>query len=530
VFNVILDFIQVRMTEQEFTDMVVRLLERGERAGLSGPITPASFLDAMRTWGRLGEVQEHLQQRFPDRFSLEPPPPIPFQNREDEIREILSSFAPAYYLLDAPAGYGKSVLLEQLAERFGEARWLVAHTRLKETDDLSCLVTALSSQLGANCSSEETDAYLCGASLAGAVRAKLDVKTHNGLILLLDLDKKPALAVLEDLLGQFIPAMQERLRQMEFFSTRHNRFRVIVAGRYLAREIGAIPGCVPLNVLRLTPFDYEVVREAVQAFLPDDRDVAVTGISAHLMHFTGGHPGCLARCLRKYAEVGLTPDAFLQRCAQEVGETIVKPVAQDVRDNVPRGLLRVLDRLCVFRYLDYPLLDSLTEGETPIIKGYASGVKLADTLTGTYLLDWEQRLLRDDITRRLLAIRLREEGRSLPKRCRQAQEICMAQLQRPGTEMYEFWVIEYLYQVLQEKAGAIGDPGKRAALRERFFEEETPKAMQGLTDDRQRKIVQQHLLRALKDDWEFRFTVNYFLREDGYSNLPYQQLEKLLRA
>jgi hypothetical protein len=68
-FDEILTFVQQRMTSREFDEMIVRLLDRGQRAGLSKPITPAGFLDAMRTWGRLAKVVRYLRQRFPERFS-----------------------------------------------------------------------------------------------------------------------------------------------------------------------------------------------------------------------------------------------------------------------------------------------------------------------------------------------------------------------------------------------------------------------------------------------------------------------------
>ena len=498
--------------------LVVNLREQREKV-----TTLEAEIESLGKAASQESVEEQLQ-----------PPPIPFQNREDEVRDILSSFAPPYILLDAPAGYGKSVLLERLVEHFTEQEqeWKVAHVCLEEDDSLHQLVAMLAQRLGLKYSPKGADAYRWGADLAGALeRNELEAITRNGLVFLIDLEKKPALDVLKDLLDQFIPAVQKSLRVLEFFSSRRNRFRVVLAGRCLTGRTEATSRAIPLSVRRLTPFDYSVVRETVRALFAKYADAAVTQIAAHLMYLTGGHPGCIACGLRKYKGQGGTPDDFLKFCSEEVWSEIVRPAVQDVRDSVPQNLRRVLDRLSVFRYLDYPLLDCLTGGKKPIVAGFGSGYDLADRLTGTYLLSWQGRLLRDDITRRLLVARLRKEETSFPEWCRQAQAMCADHLQRPDTQSPEVWAIEYLYQVLQEQASVIRDPEQRAALRDRLFTDdvhgnEIRKALRWLVDGRQRKTEQQALNQALEADWEFRFTINYFLREEEYSDAPFKELQE----
>jgi len=449
---------------------------------------------------------------------------IPFQNREDEIRAIQSSFAPPYFLLDAPAGYGKSVLLEQLAKRFKEDNWLVAHVRLDEQSSVQGLVAELAQTLEMKCPPTSPDLVHCAAQLA---RILLDDKgnkmTQEGLVFLIDLDQEPALSMFEQLLRDFIPTAQESLRVHEFFQAKHNRLRVILAGRYLAGRVRSASGGIPLTVLRLAPFNYTVIRDTIQILFPNYATKSIVQIAAHAMYLTGGHPGCIAHCLASYQSSGLPPDVFLRVWSDKVWQEHVRPTVYNIRDNTPESLQKALDRVSVFRYLDYPLLDILTAGEAPLIEGYESGSDLADRLTGAYLSSWQRRLLRDDITRRLLVIRSSKEEEDFSSWCRQAQEMCAAHLRRPRTQLPEVWAIEYLYQVLQEYAGAVREPRQRQVARDRF-NKEVPQALTWLLDGRDPREQHQALNEALEEDWEFRFTVNYFLREDRYSDRPYQQL------
>lgn len=444
---------------------------------------------------------------------------IPFQNREDEIKDILSSFAPPYFLLDAPAGYGKSVLLKRLAERFEENGWMTAHVRLDERGNAHQLVDSLAHQLGVECATAGLDMTGCGRQLAAVLRQdKLDEMTHEGLVLLIDLDGKPTLDTLEDFVTQFIPAVQKNLLLLEFFLTHHNRFRVIIAGRHVASKVTSSD--IPLRILQLTPFNYTVVLEAMRALLPGYARDSITQIAAHLMYLTGGHPGCVAHCLQSYQTLGETPDEFLAGHAEEMWMDIVSPVAQHVRDSIDPRLWYAFDRLSVFRYLDYALLDALAGSG---IEELGNSIELADELTNTFLLSWRGRWLRDDITRRLLAIRLREEEEHFPEWCHQAQQICADHVQNSTTQSPEMWTIEFLYQVLQEHAQAIHTPEQRNALRD-HFSNQVSQALAWLLDGRQKETELRALKENLEHDWEFRFTMNYFLRADNYSDEPTDNL------
>jgi hypothetical protein len=322
------------------------------------------------------------------------------------------------------------------------------------------------------------------------------------------------------------------VRELEFFADRHNRFRVILAGRYLAgrREIENSP--LRINVRQLSPFDYNVIWNSTRGYLADHAIENINHIAAHLLYLTGGHPGCIAQILKKYRQESLPLKHFVKRFDKDVWDDIVHVVVKDIHLGIPktpRELGAILDRLSIFRYLDpFILRRMIEEGEIQHSDEYV----LADELTSTYLLNRKGRLLRDDITRRLLAIRLwREEAKKFAAHCQQARNMCAEHLDVPDLYEPELWIIEFLFQSLQQYASTIQDPKQRQRIRQEFLEQDVPEILQRFVEARKlspRNIPweQDALGQKLAQDWEFRFTVNYYLRQDQYDEEPYNELRQ----
>lgn len=548
-FDLILNFIKQKMIPPEFKEMVARLRKEGDSLP-SDEGDYVAYLAAMRTWGRLNEIEQYLREKFSYRFEpnslsdesnsprlIPALPRIPFANREDEIRLILSSFAPAYYLLDAPAGYGKTELLKELEQRFKELGWDCAYVSVDERSTLADLVTALAENLEVSPLLDQSLPLRLrlGSALHRQWRdIAREGTTKEGLTLLIDIEKRPSLSVVKKLLQELIPAIHENLHILEFFSGRgrHNHFRVILAGRYLAAspEIKAIT--LPLTDLRLSPFDHDVIRDSAREYLIGQNEQSINQLSAHLFYLTAGHPGCMAQILKMYEEIGLAPDPFLENFGEAIWRDIVRKFVEEVRDGIltnSRELHKVFNQLSVFRYVDYVVLKQILDNDVSVAK---DEFDLADKLTATYLFDWKGRFLRDDITRRLLAIGLRHERpQEFSELCRQAQEICAKRLRQSNVQRPEMWMIEYLFQSLQQHANVILDPAQRLFIRDTFLNEDVSKALRMLVDDRNippenRREEQNALTQAMEEDWEFRFTVNYYLRKDQYTNEPFSQLQQ----
>lgn len=505
--------------------------QRNQYGGAHVPLDILNQLDNNKKC--LEEVQQELEEMHRAPGST-PPPPIPFINREDEIKLILSYHAPAYFLLDAPTGYGKTKLMQELKCRFEERGWAYIYVSV-EGDSLDDLEDDLARGFDPTCIGvpPRNPRLPMGAWLGGMLRRFCEdiviAKRKEGLVLLIDLDKSPSLPVAEELLQKIIPQIQECLRPLDFFARGHNRFRVVLAGRHLPSRVRNTP--LKLSILQLSPFDYEVIRASSREYLPNHAEESLDQISAHLLHMTGGHPGCMARVLETYKRLGQAPDRFLEFCDETVRE-LVKQTVDKVHSDTPNyseRLCKTLDRLSIHRHLDYAILRCMIEkGEIPKAEDEHC---LADELTATYLFTRKGRLLRDDITRRLLALRLRHENpQNFAAYCLQARDMCAERLREPGIQMPEKWTIEYLFQSLQQHANDTQRYERRTEAREAFLEEDVPLALRMFVDvgNMPKDVTEEQnaLLQELEEDWEFRFVVNYYLREDQYNDSPYDELLK----
>jgi hypothetical protein len=454
--------------------------------------------------------------------------PVPFTNREDEMKNILLSTAPAYHLLYAPAGCGKTELLRELGRRFKERGWYCAYVALTENSSDKDLASDLAKQLDIQFSPQD-DIHRPSRQIGRRLQQKWQSgDKKEGLVLLVDFEKVPSIPILHKLIESFIPDIQGSLRVLVDFASKHNRFRVIIAGRNLGTHLEAEHHRLPLNLLRLSPFSYDVIRNSAIEYLPGHDQTAIDQLSAHLFFITGGHPGCMARTLEMYKEIGIPPDDFLEDYGNTIWRGIVRDCVESILGEIPdsHGYLREsLERVSVFRFLDYGILKELNEA---LIPETLDEYQLADALTTRYLLDWKGRFLRDEIAWRLLTIKLRNESpNEFPKRCVQAMGICADRLRQPNVGSPEIWTIEYLYQLLQCHAVSMREPEQRKKMRG-DFPEQVHKAL-GIFYDR--KVLGEKwrgekgaLTRAIKEDWEFQFTVNYYLRDNNYNEDPYNKM------
>lgn len=474
-----------------------------------------------------------------DKLSLGGELAFPFTNREEEIRQLLGPNAPSYAIIDAPVGYGKTELLQRLASEFKSRNWLYGYVKVAQSDTLDTLIYALADTLGAARYIIEDVPVLHRLGSALNRRWRSLPKTQRlpeGIVLLIDFDKKPDLPLVRQLENEVIPATYESLKPLRDFSEKRN-FRVIIAGRYLASSPEVQTDKIPLRPYPLTPFDFKTIRDSVAIYLANRcQEPEVLQVAAHSFYLTGGHPGCIAEIVGMYANTGLPVEMFLDLRKTEIA-AIVRTTVSEVLQELPakysylHDTRAILSYLSVFRYMDTPLLNEIVSARkvTEVKDGYGLG----DELKSTFLFNRDSTLIHDDIVRRLLVIHwYNKYPTEFVAASRYAQDICVQRI-LAFPRQPELWAIEYLFQALQQHAPEIGDANKRREIKQTFFEQLVPDMLRQFTQTtypeslrEKRDVLLDRLEPTLEPqyDQEFEYTVNYYLRESQYTDQPYERL------
>ncbi|MBD3270148.1 hypothetical protein GF376_01335 [Candidatus Peregrinibacteria bacterium] len=486
---------------------------------------PQALLEKIRELRRVQDLVNHLRSArlgYLDEFVKLNSYPVSFVNRKEELTDSSANYAAPFLLYEAPAGYGKTELLKAIEHEHFRKGWLCAYVKVDQeapsvTHVLENVVTAFGyHDLLPLCENVSSVARALAAALK--VRLESFERGHKevGAILLVDNIELLPLREADVFLNQFLPLMQATL----------SVFRIRLAGRYTTSSWARKAKKCKLVVHPLTPFKFNAVRDTIR--LKSERQLDLR--AAHLMHVTGGHPGCIIEILERMnfdepveQHFALNDDKY---------KRIVLSTASQVRQSIPPKLRDVFDTLSVFRRYNYWLLERMIDDGLISYQGDARD--LEKELTATYLVVRDQGFIQDEIVRRLLSIRLRwKERERFVTLCEQARVIYREYLGNTISRP-EFVAIEGLYQELQSRYYQESSPVlsqealQQEALRNEFFTDDgvlnfylktlasKPEAQDIMADLRTRLIRE--------EDWEFRFVVNFYLRDDQYTNKPYQQI------
>jgi hypothetical protein len=239
----------------------------------------------------------------------------------------------------------------------------------------------------------------------------------------------------------------------------------------------------------------------------------------------------MAQVLNKYSQNICDPQMFLDLFSDDIWDNIVSQKDDDIFKGIPEHLLTVFNRLSVFRFFNTKMLTQLIKKD--IIKYKGDAPDLEDELTATYLYNREKRLLRDAVTRRLLVLRLRHntEAQQFAKFCQEAYSMHLEFLKDERLQDRELWAIECLYQALQQHINSIKEREQRSKLKTPFFDEIVPVVVKSFVMEQEEEEQElEALVYEVDRDWELRFTVNYYLRDESYTEKPFAELKNKILA
>lgn len=482
---------------------------------------------------------------------------IPFINREQELKNIMASaeagtISAKYFIVDAPAGYGKSVFLEELSRRFKNKKngsdrnaWDCALVRVSPNMEPFQLYEDLARSLGIEVKSLTSDSP--GYQVSSSWIQKFNHTEFEGLVLLFDFDNEPNEKLINTLVNEFIPKFQKNLSTNLVQYERGNLvFRVVIAGRDLNKDnvVGSIYS--PYTPIYLSAFNHQNINETIFAFWPNLPDQSRSEIAAHILFFTGGHPGAMGEILIRLKSQVVPIDEIGKVFEEIYWDAVVKKYANEVETVYHHYALQnehlspVMENIPFFRYLNDKLLrvfisehnmeEELENEDTldPILVGdLIQGIKLYSKDDANFFVD--------AITRRLMIIWLRQNRKNqFKKYAQKAQHIC-EKLMREDLRHPTRWFLEYIFQEIQGSAFE-NNREERMKLQDKIFSETLPYItgifLKRELDWQDKRDECNDLLAEIHTEqhWEFRFLFNFQLRGEFYNDEPIKNLMEYLKT
>jgi hypothetical protein len=343
-----------------------------------------------------------------------------FANREAELSNILSPLGKPFIFLSAPAGYGKTYLLDEVKRRLesnDKERWLVIRHACHPDDSDTTVLESLARQIGYM---ETEPVRTLDKFLMQVNRAMGQIQANNLMLQFDSLEKWNQ----HDSEGvKWLPSaqfVQGPLVTVLYEAMRHGgkNCKVIFAGRYIGYAVEGFR--LPYLEINLSPFGLDVIRMFIQETLHRFEEVRSTRLgysfqdieylAEEILDITGGHPKAVIRLIQDIGESEFAVDLayyFRDDHKKRLFNNFVAKEIPELFNGVSPSLQESFQTLSIFRGFNGDTLGALIEeGSIPGIS-HADGWVLYTRMLGTHLVDPDTPLAHDRILQRVLDARMR---------------------------------------------------------------------------------------------------------------------------
>ena len=212
---------------------------------------------------------------------------------------------------------------------------------------------------------------------------------------------------IEPFLHKFLPGIIGAFNDLEH----PIKLRFILSGRNIANWKHKSSDYLPLTLEPLTPFDYDSIYQTVKNYndsqLIQKSPDYIKQFAIKLAIFSGGHPRCMADILSS-GDFG-DPIRDIENNKDKYFDEYIKPTIEKIEEEIPKELKDIFYKLSPIRRFDLELLEYLINTEYITWKDTAQ--TLENKLRDTTLVQDDHGFSKDEITRRLFAIKFRKEDR-----------------------------------------------------------------------------------------------------------------------